>query len=89
MLDPLDATIRQVITLYCPVGCDGHQFWRKTASCGVVQLLYEANFQKAQNGSSTQLIKVTSSVYLLNTTIGAEDFGKFSSYQMLTIDKNW
>jgi hypothetical protein len=42
-------------------------------SCGVVELLFEASIQKAQNGSSTQLIEATSCVEKLNATIKAEE----------------
>jgi hypothetical protein len=37
----------------------GHQFWGKKSSCGVVQLLFEASIQEAQNRPFTQLIKAT------------------------------
>jgi hypothetical protein len=54
-----------------------------------VQLLSKASVQKAQNGPSTQLIEATSCVERSNATIGAEELSNFSSYQMLTTDRNW
>jgi hypothetical protein len=69
---PLDAAIGRVFAPYRPSGRHGHQFWRKKSSCGVVKLLFEASVQKARNGPSTQLIKVTICVERSNTTIKAE-----------------
>ena len=57
-------------------------------NCGVVKLLSKASVQKAQNRLSTQLIKGTSCVDRLNTTMKAEELSKLSSYQMLITDKN-
>jgi len=57
---PLDSAIGQVFTPHTPNGQHGHRFWHKKSSCGVVKLLFEANYQKAQNKPSTQLIKATS-----------------------------
>jgi hypothetical protein len=84
----LEAIIGQVFAPYHPDRRHGHQFWSKKSSCGVVKLLFEANFQKAQNGPSTQLIEATSCVERWNTTIKAEELCNFTSYQMLTMDKN-
>ena len=50
--------------------------------------LSEASIQKAQNGPSTELIKATSCVEKLNTTMKAKEFSKLSSYQTPTTDKN-
>jgi hypothetical protein len=41
---------------------------------------FEASVQKAQNGPSTQLIKATSCVERLNTTIQAEELSYLSSH---------
>jgi hypothetical protein len=86
---PLDAAFRQVFAPYRLGGGHGHQFWCKRLPCGVVQLFSKASIQKAQNRPSDQLIKATSCVEKSHTTIGAEELSIFSSYQMLTIDKNW
>ena len=50
-------------------------FWPKKSSGGIVKSLSEANFQKAQNGPSTQLIESTSCVELewSNATIKAKE----------------
>jgi hypothetical protein len=42
-----------------------------------------------QNRPSTQLIDATSCVKMWNTTIGAEELAVISSYQTLSVDKNW
>ena len=84
----LEAIIGQVFAPYHPDQRHGHQFWSKKSSCGVVKLLFEANFQKARNGPSTQLIEEISCVERLNTTIKAKELCNFTSYQMLTTDKN-
>jgi hypothetical protein len=47
----------------------------------------EASNQKARNISSHQLIKATSCIEILDTTIGAEYLSSFSSYQTLTMEK--
>jgi hypothetical protein len=49
----------------------------------------EASVHKAQNGPSTQLIEATSYKGKLDAMIGVEDLGYFSSYQVLTMHKNW
>jgi hypothetical protein len=85
----LHATIRQVFAPYCPSGPHGHHFWHKNSSFGIVKLLSKASIQKAQNKPSNQIIEVTSCVNRLDATIGAEDLSYFSSYQSLTVDKNW
>jgi len=56
----LDAAIGRLFAPYCLGGCNGHRFWRKKSSCGVVKLLFDASIKKARNGPSNQLIKVTS-----------------------------
>ncbi len=68
-------------------GCHGHQFWRKKLSCGVVKLLSEASVKKARRWPSTQLIKATSCVEMLNVTTKAKELSYLSSYQTLTTDK--
>ena len=40
-------------------------------------------------GPSTQLINVTSFIWMWNATIGAEELANISSYQMLREDKIW
>ena len=51
----------------------GHRFWRKKSSCGVVKLLFEDSIQKARNGPSTLLIEATSCVERWNATIKAKE----------------
>jgi hypothetical protein len=50
-------------------GRHGHWFWCKKLSCGIVKSLFEASVQKAQNVTSTQLIKATSCVEKSNPTV--------------------
>ena len=50
---------------------------------------FKASVQKAQNRPSTQLIKVTNCVKSSNATIEAEELSNFSSYRMLTANRNW
>jgi len=70
---PLDAAIGQVFTPYRPSGHHGHQFWRKTSSCGIVKSLFEASIQTPQNGPSTRVIEAMSCVERWNATINAEE----------------
>jgi hypothetical protein len=87
---PPDATIGQVFAAYCPGGQHGHQFWLKKLSCGIVKpCCFKASVQKAHHEPSTQLIEATSCVEKLNITIKAKDLDYLSSYQTLTMDKNW
>jgi hypothetical protein len=58
-------------------------------TCGAAQWLSKARVQKARNKPSTQLIEATSFVEMPSATIGAEEPSNFSSYQMLTTDRNW
>jgi hypothetical protein len=85
----LDATIGQVFAPYHLSRCNGHPFWHKIMTCGIVRWLSKASVQKAQNRPSTQLIKATSCKERSNNMIGAEELSNFSSYQTLTTDRNW
>jgi len=69
----LDAAIGRLFALYCPGGCHGHRFWHKKLSCGFVKSLSEASLQKARNGPSTQLTKVTSFMDRLNARMKVEE----------------
>jgi hypothetical protein len=70
---PLDAAIMRLFALFCHGGRHGHRFWREKSSCGVVKLLSKASIQKAQNRSSTQLIKATSCLDRSNTMVKAKE----------------
>jgi hypothetical protein len=63
-------------------------FGVKNEFCGVVKLPAKASIQNAQNGPSTRLIKASSCLERLDASIEAEDLVYYSSYQMLTTDKN-
>ena len=58
-----------------PVDAMVINFWPKKSSCGIVKLLSEASVQKARNGPSSQLVKVTSCVDRSNATIKAKELG--------------
>ena len=62
-------------------------FGSKNRVSGVKKSLSEASVQKAQNGTTTQLIEATNWRERSNTTIKAEELSNFSSYQMLIGDK--
>jgi len=72
---PLDASIGQVLTPYCPLADTMViNFGVKIKLC-LVKSLSEASIQKAQNGPSTQLIKATSCIEIerSNNTMKAEE----------------
>jgi hypothetical protein len=52
---------------------NGHRFWRKKSSCGVVKSLFTARIKKAQNRPSNQLIEATSCIERSNIRIKAEE----------------
>jgi hypothetical protein len=58
-------------------------------SCGIVVAVSEASNQKSQNGPSTQLIKERICLDRSNAKIKAKELSYFSSYQILTTNKNW
>jgi len=101
----MDAATGQLFTLYHPSGRDGHcqgNYSSLTALADAMvidfcvknklrrcEIAFRSQRKKARNGPSTQLVEATSVVERSNTMMKVEELSYFSSYQMLTTDKNY
>jgi hypothetical protein len=85
---PLDAAIVNYLPCIAPVDAMVIEFDIKI-EMRYCKMLSKASIQQVQNRHSTQLIKAKSCLKRLDATIQAEDLSCFSSYQTLTMGKNW